>query len=531
MLRRDAGQPLRGQVAGEMRGAFGDNFSDVRLHTGALAARSAAAVGADAFTIGNDIVFAAGKYLPGSAGAARLLAHELAHVVQQRGQRGDPKSLLSASTPVTMSTPGDAGEREADAAADAVMNGRPVPRLGPATASVQRECSEKLGKPDPDCEPSDAGAGGWAFLFKVGCDDLLPGEEVKLEKLKPGSRYEIHGFASREGPPGFNLDLSCHRANRIADLISHKRPDCPVVGTFKHGASPVPVPGMIPDPHPLSFWRTVIVQESRPAPKPPLANVVCGPDVTDWLMDMMATAKKDPRVLSVRDSLRKAQAGAALIGPGLDAMDMMEGQLLIMIQKAWESAGKPPHTLGAENMQRSDPSAVMGLLELQTAMSRAATGDLRALTTLLDLRDAATAWAGLVGHNGPYDLKRNVLKNPKSPHCPASETCENTITLCPGSPGSNCYTKDLPGNMVFAHIGAFVGFSENALQLGSQWAQLQPLGGKHWDPPEDTQMIDFAFNLPTFTRAAFCQALQGAKSGFESHHCADCPEKFTEDKR
>jgi hypothetical protein len=77
--------------------------------------------------------------------------------------------------------------------------------------------------------------------------------------------------------------------------------------------------------------------------------------------------------------------------------------------------------------------------------------------------------------------------------------------------------------VLFAHVGAFVGFSENALQLGSQWAQLQPSGGEHWDPPSDTQMISFGFGLPTpLTRAEFCAALQGAKSGFKLHPCGDC---------
>jgi hypothetical protein len=39
---------------------------------------------------------------------------------------------------------------------------------------------------------------------------------------------------------------------------------------------------------------------------------------------------------------------------------------------------------------------------------------------------------------------------------------------------SNCFEKDLPGNVLHAHVGGFAGFSENALQPGSQWAQLQP---------------------------------------------------------
>jgi hypothetical protein len=75
-------------------------------------------------------------------------------------------------------------------------------------------------------------------------------------------------------------------------------------------------------------------------------------------------------------------------------------------------------------------------------------------------------------------------------------------------------------------VGAFVGFSETALQLGSQFAQLTST--KTWDPPEDTQMITFGFALPRpLTRAGFCAALQGAKGSFAMHACRDCDEPTT----
>jgi hypothetical protein len=65
---------------------FGHDFSAVRIHTDATAAASARAVGALAYTVGRDIAFDAGRYAPGRATGRTLLAHELAHVVQQGGQ-------------------------------------------------------------------------------------------------------------------------------------------------------------------------------------------------------------------------------------------------------------------------------------------------------------------------------------------------------------------------------------------------------------------------------------------------------------
>ncbi|MEA2223720.1 MAG: hypothetical protein QOH83_2096, partial [Solirubrobacteraceae bacterium] len=62
-----------------------DPFADVRVHTGPLAAQAAREVGSRAFTVGRHVVFGEGEYWPGTATGHRLLAHELAHVVQQAG--------------------------------------------------------------------------------------------------------------------------------------------------------------------------------------------------------------------------------------------------------------------------------------------------------------------------------------------------------------------------------------------------------------------------------------------------------------
>jgi hypothetical protein len=64
---------------------FGHSFGGVRVHTDGRAAEAARAVNALAYTVGTDIAFGAGQYAPGTAQGRRLLAHELAHVVQQSG--------------------------------------------------------------------------------------------------------------------------------------------------------------------------------------------------------------------------------------------------------------------------------------------------------------------------------------------------------------------------------------------------------------------------------------------------------------
>lgn len=72
---------------------FGQDFSQVRVHTGARATESARALDALAYTLGSDIVFNEGLYQPGTQAGDHLLAHELTHVVQQRGGGHEGKTL------------------------------------------------------------------------------------------------------------------------------------------------------------------------------------------------------------------------------------------------------------------------------------------------------------------------------------------------------------------------------------------------------------------------------------------------------
>ena len=80
---RSPGQPLELAARTFMESRFGHDFSKVRVRTGAHAADSARAVQARAYTVGQDIVFGAGQYAPGTREGRLLLAHELVHVIQQ----------------------------------------------------------------------------------------------------------------------------------------------------------------------------------------------------------------------------------------------------------------------------------------------------------------------------------------------------------------------------------------------------------------------------------------------------------------
>ncbi len=86
--RLGAGQALDGGVRADLESAYGRDFGGARVHTDARAGALAEELGARAFTVGEDIAFAPGEYQPGTLGGDALIAHELAHVQQQRDGAG-----------------------------------------------------------------------------------------------------------------------------------------------------------------------------------------------------------------------------------------------------------------------------------------------------------------------------------------------------------------------------------------------------------------------------------------------------------
>ena len=99
------GQSLSAEQRAYFEPRFGQEFSHVRLHTDDHAARAAQDVNALAFTVGHDIAFAAGRFAPDTDTGRRLIAHELAHVVQ-----GSHDTLQRQPTPDTQPTPQPASQ-------------------------------------------------------------------------------------------------------------------------------------------------------------------------------------------------------------------------------------------------------------------------------------------------------------------------------------------------------------------------------------------------------------------------------------
>ena len=88
-----SGRSLEVSLRKDMEQRFSYDFSRVRVHSGAAAEKSARDVNANAYTLGCDIVFGAGQFAPGTHEGRRLIAHELAHVLQQGAQRVPVRDL------------------------------------------------------------------------------------------------------------------------------------------------------------------------------------------------------------------------------------------------------------------------------------------------------------------------------------------------------------------------------------------------------------------------------------------------------
>jgi hypothetical protein len=126
-----SGSALPDALLPKFENSLGADLSSVRVHTGAESAAAADAVGARAYTMGQDIHFGAGQYDPSSAGGERLLAHEVAHTVQQG--TGAP----TRQNKLEVSSPDDPFEHEADGAAHAMVAGAPF-AISRGSASAAR---------------------------------------------------------------------------------------------------------------------------------------------------------------------------------------------------------------------------------------------------------------------------------------------------------------------------------------------------------------------------------------------------------
>ena len=183
------GRALDAPTRSYMEPRFGRDFSGVRVHTDSRAADSARAVDAHAYTVGQHIVFDHGKYDPDSRGGQHLLAHELAHTVQQHGLQRSSDNLPLGETGEYRRL-----ESEADSIAHSVTNGKGGHAMPPLTSrpsqpmisrakkdkspTASSEPPAKEGEEKHDWQPVEPGGD----LEGAGVQEVeLPGEGVSKD--------------------------------------------------------------------------------------------------------------------------------------------------------------------------------------------------------------------------------------------------------------------------------------------------------------------------------------------------------------
>ena len=185
------GETLDVQTRARLESHFGQDLGGVRVHTGPAAAASAGAAGARAYTVGRDIVFAAGAYDPSSAEGQRLLAHEVAHTLQ-------PEAPASPARPV--SSPGDPAEVMAARAADALVTGQQATPVGARPAGVVHRQAE--GEEGDEPKPlADVSGSGPVTEVQAMATVNLPGQT----NASFSSSFVTQGATQRRGEGGCNI--------------------------------------------------------------------------------------------------------------------------------------------------------------------------------------------------------------------------------------------------------------------------------------------------------------------------------------
>jgi hypothetical protein len=188
-----SGQSLPSAVRARMEPAFGTSFARVRLHADADAAQLSDGLNARAFTLGHDVVFGTGEYQPGTLAGDALIAHELAHVVQQRGHVADAPQMKGGAADRALEEEAD---RSAVGAVAELWGGPKAPagalgqRALPSLRSglrLQRCGGDKKPAVAPNLQTDKALRQSWDVAFQKGL--ALLNESLAKKGEEKGCRF------------------------------------------------------------------------------------------------------------------------------------------------------------------------------------------------------------------------------------------------------------------------------------------------------------------------------------------------------
>ena len=210
-----SGQPLSKSISSFFGDLFGVNFEDVKIHNNSATAAVAKELNADAFTVGNDIYFDSSHYSPETAPGKKLLAHELAHVLQQSGGSVS-RSLKNTSVQINEHVPyqsalqmkEETSKKEHPQKSSEKMKSQFNPPAGPSR--------ELVGKIFFPFDVSTLDADDEKILNKVATDYALMSPKIHVLAL------ELIGHADKRGGDTYNQDLGTKRAESVKAYLDLK---------------------------------------------------------------------------------------------------------------------------------------------------------------------------------------------------------------------------------------------------------------------------------------------------------------------
>lgn len=279
---------------------FGYDFSSVRLHTDTAAANSAKSLNAHAYTHGNNIVFGANQYQSDSTVSRKLMAHELTHVVQQN--------------------------------------------TGLARKKIQRQ----------DAPSTPTALSSCRIHFRQGTTEFTDAREFaacmasirSYLAANPDGNVVLHGYASEEGTPDFNLDLSRRRSQTVLRLLRSGRVDTTRIRTEGHGEDTTYPTREENRRVEIVMSREVTMDPESvtvPRPAPPPA-FLCGPNVTTQVSDALSMIRTrfggwtNDQKVEACDALDSLSTG----GMAWDIVELHNNAWILGYRPACASAGATP---------------------------------------------------------------------------------------------------------------------------------------------------------------------------------------------
>ena len=235
-----------------MESYFDRDFSGVRTHTDTKSARSAEAINARAYSLGQDIVFGGGAYAPDETEGKKLLAHELFHVTQQTDES---TQLPTSPGSLSVGSASDAEEHAADRAAekmmalevgDSITNQASSPSQTSTGLVRRKEASERTDT-TPGVSVEEARTMGSLTLdgFAIDSADLTSTHQAQINELAerilnlhrqyPGATVTVVGHTDATGSEPHNMELGQQRADAVREALENAGVPSDIIITRSRG--------------------------------------------------------------------------------------------------------------------------------------------------------------------------------------------------------------------------------------------------------------------------------------------------------